>query len=738
MELTTPGTGVRARWRRSVVAATAGLASCLMAAPVSLLSATGAAAAAPTYTKAWSVATTEAQRPVMVGGKIATIENGTPDTVRFRSQANGAFVAPTITLPADVTARGLAAHGTTGLVVAGTDVGDAGDQTDDQVFVAEYSTATGGLVWSTTYGQAPQAGSPTIGRDQAYAVAVDASGAVYSASSSWTAAGSLDAVVTKLVPSGATATSPWAATYDQDGGLFDHPTDIAVSGTDVFVTGNTSSGVSAFYGWVERLTTNGTKVTGHRFEGAKYGTVTAVSRANAVEVSGGRVWVGGGLDVDVSASNGHADGFVANFAPNLTGEVLERFGTPFVQDPSIPFPPVGTGSDEVYDLVIGQHGPVAVGETDGNLGSASVLGVAGGGSGFLRVGSGVAAKLYKAPFLTGAIRGTSELYLTGGAYPGDTAAAQRFVARLNVATTPPVKPPVSPPVSPPASGGGYYLVEADGDLYAFGTARGLLKAIDPGATDNAARGATISNVVKARSGGAEAVAVEATSDGKGLWVLLADGRIVNVGSAKAAHGVAAAAMSKSVAGQAERPAALARLGNGDLWVFTSAGRIVPQFGQLPAAAKAAMDQVLALDLVGPILDAKPTLDGSGAYATASDGGVFAYDAPFHGSVPGVLASIGRTLPDQPVAGLTVDPDGSGYWLVAGDGGVFAFGAPFRGSLPAIVPFDQLVSAVNGMVPFGNGYLLVAGDGGVFNFSNKPFSGSAAELVDTTVVGITPI
>lgn len=221
-------------------------------------------------------------------------------------------------------------------------------------------------------------------------------------------------------------------------------------------------------------------------------------------------------------------------------------------------------------------------------------------------------------------------------------------------------------------------------------------------------------------------------------MLLADGRIVAVGDAPAAPGAPAAAMTKVVVGQPERPAALARLGSGDLWVFTSAGRIIPQFGQLPAAAEAAMAQVLASDLVGPVLDAKPTGDGTGAYATGSDGGVFAYNAPFHGSVPGALAEIGRTLPDQPVAGVTVDPDGTGYWLVAADGGVFAFAAPFRGALPALVPFADLASPVNGMVPFGNGYLLVAGDGGVFNFSNRPFSGSASGLVDTTVVGITPI
>ena len=290
----------------------------------------------------------------------------------------------------------------------------------------------------------------------------------------------------------------------------------------------------------------------------------------------------------------------------------------------------------------------------------------------------------------------------------------------------------------PIGSSGYFLVEQDGDLYAFGSARARLKAIDPGATDNNARGATVSGIVKPRMGGAQAVKVESTADGRGLWVLLSNGKIVNVGTAAAANGVNPASLTKVVAGQPERPAALARLANGDLWVFTSAGRIVPQYGALPAGAQAAMNQVLSVNLVGPILDAKPTRSGTGVYATGSDGGVFAYNAPFHGSVPGALARIGRTTPDQPVAGVTVDPDGTGYWLVAQDGGVFAFAAPFRGSLPPIVPFFALVSPINGIVPFGNGYLLVAGDGGVFNFSNRPFSGSGSGLVDTMVVGITPI
>jgi hypothetical protein len=81
---------------------------------------------------------------------------------------------------------------------------------------------------------------------------------------------------------------------------------------------------------------------------------------------------------------------------------------------------------------------------------------------------------------------------------------------------------------------------------------------------------------------------------------------------------------------------------------------------------------------------------------------------------------GRHL-NAPVQSLVPDPDRSGYWLVASDGGVFAFDAPFRGSMGG----TRLNAPVTGMVPFGNGYLMVATDGGAFDFSDQPFSGSLA-------------
>jgi hypothetical protein len=76
--------------------------------------------------------------------------------------------------------------------------------------------------------------------------------------------------------------------------------------------------------------------------------------------------------------------------------------------------------------------------------------------------------------------------------------------------------------------------------------------------------------------------------------------------------------------------------------------------------------------------------------------------------------------------------GGGYWLAGSDGGIFAFDAPYRGSLGS----TKLDAPVRGMAGCGDGYLLVASDGGVFDFSGCPFAGSLAGKPDTTpVVGL---
>jgi len=127
----------------------------------------------------------------------------------------------------------------------------------------------------------------------------------------------------------------------------------------------------------------------------------------------------------------------------------------------------------------------------------------------------------------------------------------------------------------------------------------------------------------------------------------------------------------------------------------------------------------ATRLNGPVVAITATPDGKGYWLAALDGGVFAFgDAAFYGSM-------GASRLDHPVVGMAATHDGAGYWLVAADGGVFAFGdAAFYGSMGA----THLAAGVVGMVATadGKGYWMVGGDGGVFNFGDAGFYGSMAD------------
>ena len=125
---------------------------------------------------------------------------------------------------------------------------------------------------------------------------------------------------------------------------------------------------------------------------------------------------------------------------------------------------------------------------------------------------------------------------------------------------------------------------------------------------------------------------------------------------------------------------------------------------------------------------------SGGYWVATaDGGVWAYGAPFFGSM-------GATPLNAPVVGIASTPDHGGYWLVASDGGVFAFGdAKFFGSVPAVLPPGvSLNKPVVGIAstPDGQGYWMVASDGGIFSFGDAHFWGSMGSTpLNKPVVGM---
>ena len=237
---------------------------------------------------------------------------------------------------------------------------------------------------------------------------------------------------------------------------------------------------------------------------------------------------------------------------------------------------------------------------------------------------------------------------------------------------------------------GYWMLGADGHVFAFGGAPGLGNAPGP------------------------AVALAALRDGTGYWVVDAAGNVLAFGKAAYRGGAPALRAGEVVSTISATPS-----GKG-YWLFTQLGRAFAYgdahfYGDMGNAR-----------LNGPIVASTATPTGRGYYMVGSDGGVFSFgDARFHGSM-------GSSHLNRPIVGLSPTPDNHGYWLVASDGGVFAFDAPFRGSLGNL----SLNRPVNGLVAYGNGYLMVASDGGVFDFSDKRFAGSlGATPLAAPVIGI---
>ena len=85
--------------------------------------------------------------------------------------------------------------------------------------------------------------------------------------------------------------------------------------------------------------------------------------------------------------------------------------------------------------------------------------------------------------------------------------------------------------------------------------------------------------------------------------------------------------------------------------------------------------------------------------------------------------------------MASDAGSGGYWLVASDGGIFAYNAPFYGSTGSIV----LNAPIVGMeaTASGSGYRFIAADGGVFDYGTSGFYGTpvfASPPVSVTAVG----
>ena len=198
------------------------------------------------------------------------------------------------------------------------------------------------------------------------------------------------------------------------------------------------------------------------------------------------------------------------------------------------------------------------------------------------------------------------------------------------------------------------------------------------------------------------VGVVASTDGKGYYVLRADGTVdaygaTNYGSLAAGSlptGITATGIALDSA-------------TGGYWIVASNGRVqgfnapfhgetlVPPggWGQHPAAVAIA---------------ASP--DGSGYYVLRANGAVYSYGVKGHGSLAGHLFY--RTIAPVVAVALAVDPMTGGYWIATSTGSVASFDAPNYGSPLADaqgkydgVPVSALAATTN-----GSGYYVLRANG----------------------------
>jgi N-acetylmuramoyl-L-alanine amidase len=208
-----------------------------------------------------------------------------------------------------------------------------------------------------------------------------------------------------------------------------------------------------------------------------------------------------------------------------------------------------------------------------------------------------------------------------------------------------------------------------------------------------------------------------TADGKGYWLVAADGGVFTLGDAAFYGSEGGAPLHEPIVGMAATPD-----GKG-YWLVASDGGIFT-FGDA-----AFYGSTGALTLNSPVVGMAATPDGKGYWLVASDGGIFTFgDAGFFGST-GAIALY------RPIVGMAATPDGKGYWLVASDGGIFTFGdAGFFGSEGGARLHEPIVGMA--ATPAGKGYWLVASDGGIFTFGDATFYGSEGGVqLATSVVGM---
>jgi hypothetical protein len=197
------------------------------------------------------------------------------------------------------------------------------------------------------------------------------------------------------------------------------------------------------------------------------------------------------------------------------------------------------------------------------------------------------------------------------------------------------------------------------------------------------------------------VGMAATPDGRGYWLVGADGGVLTFGDAGYFGSVATQDLPSPIIDVASTSD-----GRG-YWLVSASGGVYT-FGDARYYGSPATSGV-----PDPVVGFARTPDGKGYWLVTSHGAVYAYgDAVYHGS-------LGATdLHNIPVVAIAASSDGRGYWLVQGGGEVIAYGdAPRLGGMRGHPPVSGIAVTVD-----GRGYWLVCGNGEVDAFGDAAYLG----------------